>query len=121
GKVMRRSRLSFRAPSPMRKFAPLCLRKGFSSTAIVLLLCWCGDSYSQNDVWQKYNRDGIIAFKDAHYIEAETQFRAAIEEAQKLGDDNLRLAESTNNLCLLYHALARYVEAEQLGYKALRI
>src|SRR5438445_29956 len=90
----------------MRNFGPLCLRKRFPPTAIALLLCWCGDSYSQNVFWKKYNGDGIRAFRDAHYIEAETQFRAAIEEAQKLGDDNLRLAESTNNLCLLYHALA---------------
>ena len=72
-------------------------------------------------LWESYMEAGLRAFYEANYSEADGQFVAALSEAEKWGDQNLRLAGSLNNLALVYGAQGRYAEAEPLYLRALAI
>ena len=61
------------------------------------------------------------AYQQANYAEVEKQLSAALQEAEKFGPEDPRLATSLNNLAVLYNAQGKYVEAEPLHQRALAI
>lgn len=71
--------------------------------------------------WQKHTRDGAAAFSDLRYGDAERGFKAAIEEAKKLGSGDARLASSLTNLGVLYDSRGDWEKAEPLFAQAVVI
>ena len=63
---------------------------------------------------ETYTDAGTRAYEQGHYAEAEKQWIAALEEAEKFGPQDPRLATSLNSLAFLYHAQGQYGQAEPL-------
>ncbi len=82
---------------------------------------WIMYAPNQGAKWESYITAGQQAYQQADYAEAEKQLEAALKEAEAFGPDDVRLATSLNNLAQLYHAQARYAEAEPLYKRALAI
>jgi tetratricopeptide (TPR) repeat protein len=76
---------------------------------------------AQNDLWDKYDRNGREAAERGHYDEAERSQMAAIKEAEKLGSKNLRLSHSLSELGVVYYEQGKYAKAEALYKRALGI
>jgi tetratricopeptide (TPR) repeat protein len=81
------------------------------------------ETSGQETLWETYKAAGNKAFQQARSAEAERLFLAAIEQAEKLGKGkhDPRLAESLNNLAVLYATQGKQVEAEPLFRRALEI
>ena len=78
-------------------------------------------SYAKdNSYWLKINKDGMIAFKERNFIEAESFYIQAIEEARKSNLD-AELSATLNNLGLLKIELLEYKVAEDLINESLRL
>ena len=97
-----------------------------TSTRTVCLLvlgvvCVASCTMAQDTAWEKYMKAGEEACQRAQYAEAEKQFLAALQEAEKFGPKDSRLATSLNNLALLYDAQGQYAQAEPLYRRALAI
>ena len=71
--------------------------------------------------WESYTDKGLDAQKQARYAEAEELFLAALEEVERFGEQDPRLATSLKNLALLYHDQGKYAESESLNQRALAI
>ncbi len=63
------------------------------------------------DTWEERMEGGWTAHQNGDYVEAETQFRAAVEQAERFADEDPRRANSLNGLALLYYAQGRYADA----------
>ena len=61
--------------------------------------------------WAERIERGQSAYQYGDYVEAETQFRAAVEQAETFADEDPRRANSLNGLALLYYAQGRYADA----------
>src|ERR1700679_2435224 len=85
---------------------------------IVLALvvsCWSTTpGWAQTNLWETYNKAGVKACKEAHYAEAETNFLAALKEAENCSPQDKRLDTSLNNLAETYTRQRKYAEAEPL-------
>ncbi len=71
--------------------------------------------------WEMRIAAATYAFLQGDEVEAETQFRAAIEQAEKFAADDPRRARSLNELAVVYSAQGRYADAEPLYKRALAI
>ncbi len=71
--------------------------------------------------WESYNDAGVEAYEQARYAEAEELYLAALEEAEKFGEQDPRLATVLNNLAALYRLQGKYTAAEPLHRRALAI
>src|SRR5712692_2428468 len=87
----------------------------------LVLACWCGSAVGQATPWERYTDAGQEAYRRGHYAEAEKLLRTALKEAEELGENDLRLAKSLNNLGLVYHTESKYAEAEPLFKRGLAI
>ena len=77
-------------------------------------------AFAQEALWETANAAGMKAYQEGRYAEAETQFLAALKEAEKSGEEeDRRLATSLNNLANLYRAQGNYAQAEPLYRRAL--
>jgi tetratricopeptide (TPR) repeat protein len=99
---------------------------------------------AQQTAWENYMEAGQKAYEQGDYSEARKMFSAALEEADKFGPDDPRVAisvawvtvlndtqilgpehlavtTSLNNLALLYHNQGKYAQAEPLYQRALAI
>ena len=76
---------------------------------------------AQERSWESYYEAGLEALEQARYAEAEDLFLAALEEAEKFGEQDPRLAMSLNNLALLYEDQGKNAEAGPLHERALVI
>jgi len=83
------------------------------------LFIGCGQS--AGSPWESYIQAGEAAYKQGNYAEAEKQFLAALQVAEKFGPEVPRLATSLRNLAELYRAQGKYAEAEPLLRRALAI
>jgi tetratricopeptide (TPR) repeat protein len=83
-----------------------------------VLLTGCA---GQSTLWEEYSQDGLSAYSVGQYSEAESFFVAALEEAERTGKVDERLATSLNNLATAYTALGRYGGSEALYRRALAI
>ncbi len=68
--------------------------------------------------WQQLNSDGVAAYKNGDYPEAEKLFRLALAEAQALGQSDMRVASSLDSLAVVLEALQRYPEAERCYFES---
>jgi len=72
-------------------------------------------------MWQTYLDDGIEAYEAARYAEAEKLFKLAVAEGEQFGASDSRLADSLNNLALMYHTQGDYAKAKPLYKRSLAI
>lgn len=86
-------------------------------------------SSAGHPTWQKYSDAGSEAFREKRFDDAEKYFELAVNEAEKFGFDDDRLATSLNDLANTYDAnyhyettrVAKFKDAEQLYKRALQI
>ncbi len=71
------------------------------------------------DNWETTNQEGIKAFQQGQYADAEKFLTAGLKLAEKPGSDNMNLAKSLNNLGLLYEMQGKYSNAEGLYKRSL--
>jgi len=71
--------------------------------------------------WDVYMKDGNQAKEHGQYAEALKLYTLAIEEAEKFGPSDPRLATSLNNLAELYRTQGKYDAAEPLYKRSLAI
>ena len=72
-------------------------------------------------LWQQIYDAGREAYERADYSRSQKMFAAAVKEAERFPDPDLRLARSLNNLAAAYAAQEKYAEAEPLYRRALAI
>ena len=75
----------------------------------------------QDAGWREYSNAGLEAYSRGDYAEAEQLLSAALEEAEKFGPADRRLARVLINLAGLYRTLGRYAEAEPVYERALAV
>ena len=79
-------------------------------------------TYAQdNTKLEKSMAAGVKAYRQGRYAEAERQFKAAISEAEKFGEQDTRFATSLEKLAEVYGAQGKYGEAEALFKRELAI
>ncbi|MFQ5929483.1 MAG: tetratricopeptide repeat protein, partial [Acidobacteriota bacterium] len=88
---------------------------------VVCLALWGGVAWAQEKGWESAIAAGKSALRAGQYAEAEKMFLAALEEAEKLGSEDPRLAMSLENLANLYRVRGRYAAAEPLYRRLLVI
>ncbi len=71
--------------------------------------------------WEKLDAAGTAAYEQGRYAEAEKSWSAALQKAEKFGPQDTRLAQSLNDLAVLYRNQGKYGEAEPLYKRALAI
>lgn len=74
-----------------------------------------------SDEWKRLVEEGNASYENGKIPEAEVKFIAALEEAEKFGEEDSRLALSLNNLAAMYHEQGKYTMAEPLYKRALDI
>ena len=67
------------------------------------------------------NTEGNILVEQGRYREAEHVYLAAVEQVEQIGSLNPRLADSLNELGMLYAKQHKYARAEQLFQRALGV
>ncbi len=71
--------------------------------------------------WAKLTKTGSNAFINSDFAGAERNFKAALEEVKLAPANDLRIAESFNNLGVLYVARAQPAKAESYFEKAAKV
>lgn len=74
-----------------------------------------------SDSWKKFIDAAFAAYSSGRIPEAEVQFKAALEEAEKFGEQDERLALTLNNLAAMYHEQGKFTMAEPLYKRSLDI
>ena len=74
-----------------------------------------------NETWQEHIEAGNEAFENGRYADAERMFGLAMEEAERFGDKDPRLALTLNNFAALCHSQGKYSMAEELYKRSLAI
>jgi tetratricopeptide (TPR) repeat protein len=72
-------------------------------------------------MWERYNVAGQQAMSQGRAGEAEGHFKLALQEAEKLGPMDAKVATSLNNLANCLRQQSKYPEAEPLYQRALDI
>ena len=73
----------------------------------LILVVSAVSGFAQTNSWDALRSEGKRAQKEARYADAETHFRAARDEAQRLGASDPRLLASLNDLAELFQAQGR--------------
>src|SRR5215469_11198110 len=71
--------------------------------------------------WESNFSQGMHAYQEQHFAEAEPFLQAALAQAEKLGPEDARLRETLKSLAQLYVAEEKYAEAEPLYRRALAL
>ena len=74
-----------------------------------------------DETWKQAVEAGNQAYEAGRVAEAEVKFKEALDEAEKFGEADLRLALSLNNLAAIYHTQGKYTIAEPLYTRSLAI
>ncbi len=72
-------------------------------------------------LWHMWRDSGLHAWEEGRLGEAERRLVTAMEEAEKFGPDDLRVADSANDLAIVYATAGITTEAELLFHRALMI
>ena len=72
-------------------------------------------------LWEKYGANGNTDGEREQDGEVESVLHAAIEQAERIGSLNPRLAENLNELGMLYAKQHKYAQAEQLFQRSLGV
>lgn len=74
-----------------------------------------------SDTWKQAIDSAFEAYSSGRIPEAELRFKTALEEAEKFGEQDLRLALTLNNLAAMYHEQGKFTMAEPLYKRSLDI
>jgi tetratricopeptide (TPR) repeat protein len=85
------------------------------------VLCFPAQGHGQETLWQNYRAAGNAAALQGRYEDAENLFRAAIEQAERFGSLDPRLADSLNQLAILYATQQKFAQAEPLFQRSLGV
>ena len=96
----------------VRKWMPLL---------ILAALTWPGFASAQDTLWNTWRQGGLQALHEGRIADAERLLTAALEQAEKYGLDDLRVADAANDLAVVYANSGRPLEAELLFSRALAI
>lgn len=86
-----------------------------------VLACWPALVTAQDAPFEKIIRSATKAQQQGRDAEAERLYLSAVQEAEKLGPENPRLAVALNNLGMLYEHEGQLAKAEQLLNRAFAI
>lgn len=73
---------------------------------------------AQDGLWQGYVDSGQAALREQNYAEAEEQFLAAIDAAERFSPQDPRLGKTLNNLAAVYYVQGDYARAVPLLARA---
>jgi len=85
-----------------------------------VLLCFPAPVAGQT-TWEEENKAGEKLFQEGKLADANRLFLAALQEAQKFGPNDLRLAPIYNNLALVAFVRSSFVSSEGLYEKAIAV
>ncbi|ALA58960.1 tetratricopeptide repeat protein [Nitrospira moscoviensis] len=89
---------------------------------ILLIGLWpSGEAFSQETLWNTWRSGGLQALQEGRLADAERLLIAALEQAEKYGTEDLRVADAANDLAVVYATAGRNAEAELLFSRALMI
>ena len=76
---------------------------------------------AQGSQWERYMTEGAKAYQNGQETNAEMFYLAALEDVQNAGPEDPRLAATLNTLAVLYHSQRKYVQAEPLYQRVLKL
>jgi tetratricopeptide (TPR) repeat protein len=76
---------------------------------------------AQGTRWEHYMAEGAKAYQNGQETNAEMFYLAALEDVQNAGPEDPRLAATLNTLAVLYHTQRKYVQAEPLYQRVLKL
>src|SRR4030095_4369560 len=79
------------------------------------------ETTAEEDRWRTQNDDAVIALQQGRYSEATSLFLIAVQQAERFGGQDIRLAESLNGLAQVYRYQQKHAEAEPLVRQSLTI
>jgi len=88
------------------------------------ILAWSATiapSFAQETLLQTWRNGGLQALQEGRLTDAERLLIAALEQAEKFGAEDLRVADAANDLAVLYATTGKAMEAELLFKRALII
>lgn len=85
------------------------------------LASWPADTQGQDTLWNTWRQGGLQALHEGRLVDAERLLTAALEQAEKYGVEDLRVADAANDLAVVYANSGKPVEAELLFSRALVI
>ena len=89
---------------------------------VLLLLALVSPAYPQERLWDDLQEQAITFYqRKQHYNAVATQAKALKVAIETFGPDDLKVAESMDNLAIYNQALGNYAESEKLYEKALSI
>ena len=88
---------------------------------IVMAIAWPGIASAQDTLWNTWRQGGLQALHEGRLADAERLLKAALEQAEKYGLEDLRVADAANDLAVVYANSGRPLEAELLFSRALTI
>lgn len=77
--------------------------------------------HAQETLWNTWRNGGLQALQEGRLADAERLLIAALEQAEKYGTEDLRVADAANDLAVVYATAGRTTEAELLFNRALMI
>jgi tetratricopeptide (TPR) repeat protein len=80
-----------------------------------------GAAQAQETLWSTWRNGGLQALQEGRLADAERLLIAALEQAEKFGPEDLRVADAANDLAVVYATAGRATEAELLFIRALAI
>jgi len=92
-----------------------------SFLCLLLLLIPEAPALAQETLWQTWRDGGLKALQEGRLDEAERLLIAALEQAEKFGTEDLRVADAANDLAVVYATSGKTTEAELLFHRALII
>jgi len=87
----------------------------------VLNVAPAAPAFAQETLWHTWRDGGLKALQDGRLDEAERLLIAALEQAEKFGMEDLRVADAANDLAVVYATAGKTTEAELLFQRALTI
>src|SRR5215831_19549447 len=99
-------------------------RPGFKRWCPLLLCSFLflpAQTYGRETLWPTDKAVGSDSVEQGRYEEAESRLRAAIAEAEKFGSLDPRLADSLNQLAILYATQRKFTQAEPLFQRSLGV
>ncbi|HEX6532301.1 MAG TPA: tetratricopeptide repeat protein [Nitrospira sp.] len=88
---------------------------------VVAALAVPASSFGQDTLWNTWRQGGLKALHEGRMADAERLLIAALEQAEKYGLEDLRVADAANDLAVVYANSGKPLEAELLFSRALVI
>jgi len=79
------------------------------------------ETTAEEDRWRSQQDEAVGALQQGHYSEAASLFLVAVQQAEKLGTQDVRLAESLNGLAQVYRYQQNHAQAEPRARQSLTI